>query len=172
MGGMKRDKCGTTAGYRHHDNMGETPCDDCRQAIADYNRQLRRSKGSQPRTTPQHGTHSGWVNLHMKRGIPGCTACRDAHRAWQKEYRDRKQRARRRGSWLDVILDYLETFGPITPQELVWRISQRHPDVNPMTVRKALIRLEDRGLVVFERWAQNDVEVQVSEKYLDSVDAV
>ena len=73
---------------------------------------------------------------------------------------------------MDVILDYLETFGPITPQELVWRISQRHPDVNPMTVRKALIRLEDRGLVVFERWAQNDVEVQVSEKYLDSVDAV
>lgn len=89
-----------------------------------------------------------------------------------RRYRAERRRKALRGSWLDVVLDYVETFGPISPHMLVARIGERHPDVNPLTVRKTLLRLEGRGLVSFQRWTHNDVDVQVTDKYLESVDAV
>ena len=36
------DNCGTRAGYRKHANHGETPCDDCVKAHAEYMREYMR----------------------------------------------------------------------------------------------------------------------------------
>lgn len=42
---MERDvEHGTTAGYQYHRRNGQTPCDDCRTAQSDYNRESRQRK--------------------------------------------------------------------------------------------------------------------------------
>lgn len=45
---------GTLSGYTNH----KCRCDDCRHAMATYNRELRRSKGIQPPKRAQHGSPS------------------------------------------------------------------------------------------------------------------
>jgi DNA-binding PadR family transcriptional regulator len=84
-------------------------------------------------------------------------------------YRAEKRRKALRGTWNDVILDYLETWGAMSPLDLVRLISERHPDVNHNTVVKAVKRLEDRGLLDADRYAPNDVVYRVSDWYLENV---
>ena len=43
---MSTEKCGTYAGYQAHIRMSEEPCDRCREANADYNRERRRSSAA------------------------------------------------------------------------------------------------------------------------------
>ena len=169
VAGMEHGKCGTTAGYhRHTRKLKEPACDACKAAIAKYRRERRWANGGYKWVDAECGTRSGWVR-HMKRGETACNGCREAQTAYMRGYRAEKRRKALRGTWNDVILDYLETWGAMSPLDLVRLISERHPDVNHNTVVKAVKRLEDRGLLDADRYAPNDVVYRVSDWYLENV---
>lgn len=105
----------------------------------------------------------------MRRGEKACAACSEAHATYMRGYRAEKRRKQRRGTWNDVILDYLETWGGMSPLGLARLIANRHPDVKHRTVLKALLRMEERGLVEADRYGPNDVVYRVSDWYLENV---
>lgn len=69
--------CGTRAGYIRHQRAGETPCAECRRAIADqkrWNNIQRRARLLSDPTLAPHGSVSTYVNWLCR-----CDACTDAH---------------------------------------------------------------------------------------------
>ena len=53
---------------------------------------IPRNKGGRPRTA-QCGTTSGYT-AHYYRGEAPCEACKDAHRAYRRQWRARKRTAK------------------------------------------------------------------------------
>ncbi len=138
--------CGTEAAYARHRRRGEPTCATCKAGVTDARRQQRRAKGIRPRTTPQHGTYSGYIRLHAATGAEPCLPCLDAHATYLREWRARGRRRDRRGSWVEVALDYLETHGPIEMTQLIEAIQERHPEVVRDTIRQSVNRFVQDGL--------------------------
>ena len=138
--------CGTEAAYARHRRNGESPCDACRAGVALVRRDQRRAKGIRPRLEPQHGTYSGYIRLHVLSGVEACRPCLDAHATYLREWRAKVRRRDRRGKWVDVVYDYLETFGPIEMSPLIETIQERHPEAVCDTIRQAVNRFVQDGI--------------------------
>ena len=147
--------CGTYAAWKRHWDHGETVCDACGEARRIYEEQRRRRRGAQPRQVPVCGTYSGY-SAHYRNGEDPCRACLDAHAGYMLLYRRTIRLRERRGSWRDVVSDYLETGGPTTINELVTWIGERHQDVRMVTVRRNVWRLVADGYVSAEGGGPND----------------
>lgn len=87
---------GTTAGYHKHRSRGETPCQPCKDANAEYARALRRKNPPKPAQNPRqlaeiiHGTVAG-ASLHKYRGEKPCDSCREAMNAYcRKRYYEKR----------------------------------------------------------------------------------
>lgn len=71
-----RPTCGTNAGYSGHQWRDEDPCDPCKAAHAEYQRDRRGVPASAARRSPApHGTIEGY-RAHVRRGQPACEPCR------------------------------------------------------------------------------------------------
>jgi hypothetical protein len=81
--------CGTTGGYQRHLRLKETPCDECRHAIAAYQR-LYRAGFTRARRAPACGTTGGYRRHHANSETP-CEPCREANRQRQRDYMERQQ---------------------------------------------------------------------------------
>jgi hypothetical protein len=72
--------CGTVAAFQRHVRRRETPCEACREA----------KNQSQKQSAPQHlvpcGTYGAW-RRHLRRGEQPCKACRDERNRLQRERR-------------------------------------------------------------------------------------
>lgn len=144
--GLPDAEHGTTIAYRRHLRAGETPCQPCRDAAAAVERERRRSRGISPAPTLECGTHSGYVG-HIVRDQAPCAACRDGHAEYQRGYRRRVSRAARRGKWIDVVADYIETHGPLPTRLLHEYITDRHPGLRMDTLHRTVARLLDDGRI-------------------------
>lgn len=87
-----REPCGTMAAARRHYRNGEKPCDACREAELQYQRER---KGSKPFRAAQCGTVGGY-RRHLKAKERACPECRAANAANMREYLARRA-ARKEG---------------------------------------------------------------------------
>ena len=102
------------------------------------------------------GTLSGYT------GGCRCDGCRAANTEYQREWRARNprylhhwrkgthRRMRIRGAIPDIVLDHLETLGPLTMDTLVATITERHGDLEAQSIRRAVWRLASQGLVLHD----------------------
>jgi hypothetical protein len=89
-------ECGTYNGYARHRYNGETPCDDCRAANAEYKRRRYHAPKDSVALPPiNHGTPAG-AQRHWYRGETPCDACRAAYNAAYSPAWTERRRARRR----------------------------------------------------------------------------
>ena len=142
--------CGTEAAYARHRLRGEPSCDECKAGVAVARNEQRRAKGIAPRLAPRHGTYSGYIRLHS--GAKACRPCLDAHAAYLREWRAKVRRRVRRGKWIDVAYDYLETHGPIEMAPLIEMIQERHPEAVRDTIRQSVNRFVQDGIA----WRDDD----------------
>ncbi len=81
---------------------------------------------------------------------PKCRPCIDAHAArckatYRKRHGYRNTAAR-------IIIDHLETFNPMSIQELTWLIQEGH-DIKDETIRRAVHRMvKDQRLLSVKDW--------------------
>lgn len=103
--GPELAKCGTYAGSKRHRRAGETPCDPCKAAAAEYMLNWRRNH---PRTTTERiagtytpgicGTHNGYER-HRRANTTPCQPCRTGHAQYSaKRKAIREQQAAERRS--------------------------------------------------------------------------
>ena len=83
-------KCGTNAGYKQHQNHGiMPPCQPCRDAVAEYHRDLkaRHDAGLVMRgfRDDKCGTLAGHAR-HVRHGVPVCDPCEAARAAYRASY--------------------------------------------------------------------------------------
>lgn len=81
--------CGTTGGYARHQRLGETPCDECRFARAEWQR-FYRAGGRKPRKVAACGTIAGYKRHHANGDEP-CEPCREANRQRSRDYKERAE---------------------------------------------------------------------------------
>lgn len=89
--------CGTYSGYRHHQNHGEAPCEECRDAARAFWRRQKRAERARivPRELRPCGTYSAFVR-HRRHGEEPCEPCLTAAREYFAKYRrNARQDARR-----------------------------------------------------------------------------
>ncbi len=87
---------------------------------------------------------------HLKHKTPMCQPCKDAHNARCKARYRRIHGFHNFAS--RIIIDHLETFNPMSIQELTWLIQRRH-DLKGETVRRAVHRmLKDQRLASVKDW--------------------
>lgn len=85
-------KCGTLAGRQAHYDRKEKPCDECRQAYAEY-RKGRRTPRPRPKPDLQPcGTRAAYKR-HLARKEEPCDLCREANRAFWREYNQKRRQA-------------------------------------------------------------------------------
>lgn len=84
--GREPAKCGTVAGYqRHRKTLKEPACQPCKDAAAEYRRELEHRRGrSKPRTYQPCGTNAAHQR-HLALGETPCEPCSEAHKAYQRE---------------------------------------------------------------------------------------
>lgn len=75
-------QCGTISGYKRHRRNNQEPCDDCREARAEWVRDYRAKERDQrehqqalAQITPQQhsltlSTHNAWIRERRARGVP------------------------------------------------------------------------------------------------------
>lgn len=132
---------GTNGGYINHMKRGEQACQPCRDGHAAYQREWR---ARQPGNTNRVYATS-WERRVGKEYV------NEQHRLAAS----RRRFTRRRGRVRDVILDYLETFGPYAQAGLIALIQDRHPDIPAATIKRTWARLWHEGLVD-RRWSHRD----------------
>jgi hypothetical protein len=131
--------CGTISGYTTHHVKGEPRCQDCKDAVAAYERRRRRDRGINPPGVAECGTYSGFTS-HNKRREEPCRSCKDAHNEYQRRYRAKVRLRERRGTIIEVIADYAETYRPVSVSELVLLIRLRH-DLKPSTIKRTVYKM-------------------------------
>ena len=131
--------CGTISGYTTHHVKGEPRCQDCKDAVAAYERRRRRQRGIGPPGVATCGTYSGYVT-HYKHGEEPCRVCMDARNVYQSGWRTQSNRRRRRGTVAAVVQDYVETYRPVTMTELMVLIGLRH-DLKPSTIKRTVYKM-------------------------------
>lgn len=119
-------KCGTDAGYQRHRRHGEPPCDACkagRRAADRERRRRRRERAPAPvpaaRPLAPCGTEAAH-SRHKAHGETPCDACKQAHRAYKREWH-----ARRRAETWEARPDYGECLTCADLEHLLW--SMREP---------------------------------------------
>ena len=138
--------CGTISGYTTHHVKGELRCQDCKDAVAAYERRRRRDRGISPPGVAECGTYSGFTSHNKRRETP-CRSCMDAHNKYQRRYRAKVRLRERRGTIRNVVDDYVETYGPLDLRELVLLIQLRH-DIGESSIRRATYRMLSDGRLV------------------------
>ena len=84
-----------------------------------------------------HGTRRG-AERHYEIGEKPCEPCRlDRNEYAKASYRRNHSLP---NFTTRIILDHLETFGPMSIQELTWLIQRRH-DIKSETIRRAVHRM-------------------------------
>lgn len=94
--GFDPSACGTYAGYGRHIKWGVPPCQDCRDAMAEYSRNRYRPKKSGPGFRDDAcGTWAGWQRHHYY-NVPVCAGCHESGREYQAERRRARKAERSR----------------------------------------------------------------------------
>ena len=85
-------KCATASGYaRHRKVLKDEPCQPCKDAAAEYQRNYNREKrGAKPRTFQPCGTNAAYQR-HLKLGEIPCDPCTEARREQQREQYAKRQ---------------------------------------------------------------------------------
>jgi hypothetical protein len=92
------EKCGTTAGYKQHQNFNENACAHCKGALAAYSRAYRaRVRSGQvvvmKEFSPERcGSYAGYA-AHKRHNVPPCTVCLVAHAECMHAYRAKRKAA-------------------------------------------------------------------------------
>lgn len=91
------EKCGSTAGYKQHKDLGVPACDDCRAALSDYHREYRakRKAGAPVRNgfnPDKCGTYAGY-HRHLRSDVPPCDACTVANSDYLHNFREARRAA-------------------------------------------------------------------------------
>lgn len=82
-------ECGTVRGFHRHCRFAVDPCEACREARQEADRELRRRKGVKPQKIAACGTYGGYYR-HLRHGEETCAACRAAAAAAEMARKRRK----------------------------------------------------------------------------------
>ena len=113
----RQAQCGTPSGYQRHRRNQEQPCQACRDANREYNRQKdaqrkeranarkrekRQAAGATPRVLRPCGT-SAAARRHRRKGEELCGPCREAYRETMRELNERRNKLRAEGKTLQQV---------------------------------------------------------------------
>ena len=113
----RQAQCGTPSGYQRHRRNEEKPCQACKDANRDYNRQKdaqrkeranqrkrekRQAAGATPRVLKPCGTTAA-ARRHHRKGEELCGPCREAYRENMKELNARRNKLRAEGKTLQQV---------------------------------------------------------------------
>ena len=113
----RQAQCGTPSGYQRHRRNEEAPCQACKDANRDYNRQKERERrkkanqrkrekrqaaGATPRVLKPCGTTAA-ARRHHRKGEELCGPCREAYRENMKELNARRNKLRAEGKTLQQV---------------------------------------------------------------------
>jgi len=119
----------------------------CKPCYYRWWRRQRRTKGvnASPYDPIRHGTPQGYQR-HRYRGEDTCGPCRRAWRDLHRRYRGSRVSDIPRQR--DSIIDVLTTHGRwMTANQVADWVTDRHPEWQPESIRRALVRLADQSVV-------------------------
>ena len=133
----RQAQCGTPSGYQRHRRNDETPCQACKDANRDYNRQKdaqrkeranqrkrekRQAAGATPRVLRPCGTTAA-ARRHRRKGEELCGPCREAYRENMRELNERRNKLRVEGKTLQQVS--AQKRAAIRKRELEERLSNK-----------------------------------------------